>query len=112
MRRWLATSRPMPQPHVRTLLLVDDDSATRQVPSDDVRSVRVDDLAEVLEHRIVRVMGSTSHVLRFVGDGELRYVYDARGQVIDLSAVGLRAAISPQRAVSFADISPGSSGWR
>lgn len=46
-------------------------------------------------------MGSTSNLLRFVGGGEVRYIFDSRGRVIELAAVGVRASMSPQRVVSF-----------
>ena len=46
-------------------------------------------------------MGSTSHVVRFIGGGELRYVYNSRGQVIELSSTGVRASVSPERVVMW-----------
>ena len=80
---------------------VDDGHRTVQIPLDEIRAVQVADLAQVLDHRIVRIMGSTSHVVRFVGGGELRYVYNSRGQVIELSSYGVHASVSPERVVSF-----------
>ena len=35
------------------------------------------------------------------GGGELRYVYNGRGQVIELSSSGVRASVSPERVVRF-----------
>ena len=100
MRRWLAASQPAEQ----ALLMVaslDDGDRTVQMPLDEIRAVQVEDLAQVLDHRIARIMGSTSHVLRFVGGGELRYVYNSRGRVIELSSTGVRASVSPERVVRF-----------
>jgi hypothetical protein len=68
---------------------VDEGHCTVQIPLDEFRAVRANNLAPVLDHRIARVMGSTSHVLRFVGGGELRYAYNSRGQVIELSSSGV-----------------------
>ena len=100
MRRWLATLHPA-EPALRMVASVNDGHRTVQIPLDEIRAVQVDDLAQVLEHRIVRIMGSTSHVVRFVGGGELRYVYNSRGQVIELFSTGVRASLSPERVVSF-----------
>ena len=82
-----------------------------QIPLDEIRAVQVDDLAQVLDHRIARIMGSTSHVVWFVGGGELRYVYNSRGQVIELSSSGVHASVSPERVVSFSAPDGGRS-WR
>lgn len=111
MRRWLAASTQPAEPALRMVVSVDDGERTLRVALDEISAVRVDDLAEVLEHRIARIVGSTSHVVRFIGGGELRYAYNSRGQVIELSAEGVRAAISPQRVVSFSAQDQGRS-WR
>ena len=100
MRRWLAAIQPA-EPALRMLTTVDDGHRTAQIPLDEIRAVQVDDLAQVLDHRIARIMGSTSHVVRFVCGGELRYVYNSRGQVIELFSTGVRASLSPERVVSF-----------
>ena len=100
MRRWLAALQPAEQA-LRMVASLDDGHRTVQVPLDEIRAVQVDDLAQVADHRIARIMGSTSHVIRFVRDGELRYVYNSRGQVIELSAAGVHASVSPERVVVF-----------
>jgi hypothetical protein len=100
MRRWLAAMQPG-EPALRMVASVDDGHRTVQIPLDEIRAVRVDDLAQVMDHRIARIMGSASHVVRFVGGGELRYVYNSRGQVIELSSTGVCASVSPERVVSF-----------
>ena len=100
MRRWLAAIQPA-EPALRTVASLDEGHRTVQIPLDEIRAVQVDDLAQVLDHRIARIMSSTSHVVRFIGGGELRYVYNRRGQVIDLSSSGVRASVSPERVLSF-----------
>ena len=100
MRRWLAAIQPA-EPALRMVASVDDGHRIVQIPLDEIRAVQVDDLAQVLQHRIARIIGSTSHVLRFVGGGELRYAYNSRGQVIELSSSGVHASVSPERVVSF-----------
>lgn len=102
MKRWLAgtTSRTDPAA-VRWIAVIDDGQGTSQVSLDEIRAVRVEDLSQVLDHRIARIVGSTSHVVRFIGGGELRYAYNSRGQVIELSANGVKGVVSASRVVTF-----------
>ena len=100
MRRWLAAVQPA-EPALRMVASLGEGNRTLQIPLDEIRAVQVDDLAQVLDHRIAPSMGSTSHVVRFVGGGELRYVYNSRGQVIELSSGGVHASVSPERVMSF-----------
>lgn len=101
MKRWLAQTASQVDPAVRWIAVIDDGNGSSQVSLDDIRAVRVEDLSQVLDHRIARIMGSTSHVIRFIGGGELRYAYNSRGQVIELSATGVKGAVSPGRVVTF-----------
>lgn len=101
MKRWLAGTTSRTDPAVRWIAAIDDGSGMSQVSLDEIRAVRVEDLSQVLDHRIARIMGSTSHVIRFIGGGELRYAYNNRGQVIELSATGVKGAVSPNRIVTF-----------
>lgn len=101
MKRWLAGTTDRTDPAVRWTAAIDDGSGPSHVSLDEIRAVRVEDLSQVLEHRIARIMGSTSHVIRFIGGGELRYAYNSRGQVIELSAAGVKGAVSPTRVVTF-----------
>ena len=101
MKRWLAGTTGRTDPAVRWAAAIDDGSGISRVSLDEIRAVRVEDLSQVLDHRIARIMGSTSHVIRFIGGGELRYAYNSRGQVIELSATGVKGAVSPSRIVTF-----------
>ena len=101
MKRWLARTTDQIDPAVQWMAVIEDGSGTSQLSLDEIRAVRVEDLSQVLEHRIARIVGSTSHVIRFIGGGELRYAYNNRGQVIELSATGIRGVVSPSREVTF-----------
>jgi hypothetical protein len=101
MKRWLAGTTGRTDPAVRWMVAIENGSGASQVSLDEIRAVRVEDLSQVLDHRIARIMGSTSHVIRFIGGGELRYAYNSRGQVIELSATGIKGAVSPSRIVTF-----------
>ena len=101
MKRWLAGTAGRADSAVRWMAAIDDGSGATQVSLDEIRAVRVEDLSQVLDHRIARSVGSTSHVIRFIGGGELRYAYNSRGQVIELSATGVKGAVSANRVVTF-----------
>ena len=101
MKRWLAGTAGRADSAVRWMAAIDDGSGATQVSLDEIRAVRVEDLSQVLDHRIARIVGSTSHVIRFIGGGELRYAYNSRGQVIELSATGVKGAVSANRVVTF-----------
>jgi hypothetical protein len=105
MKRWLAESTRA-EPAVRWVAVVDDGRCASHVLLDEISAVRVDDLSQVLEHRIARIVGGMSHVIRFNGGGELRYACDSCGQVIELSATGVRGAVSPDRVVTFGALGP------
>ena len=101
MKRWLAQTASQMDPAVRWIAVIDDGNGSSQVSLDEISAVRVEDLSQVLDHRIARIMGSTSHVIRFIGGGELRYAYNSRGQVIELAATGIKGAVSPGQVVTF-----------
>jgi hypothetical protein len=110
MKRWLAQTTQRMDPAVRWIAVIEDGRGSSQVSLDEIQAVRVEDLSQVLEHRIARIVGSTSHVIRFIGGGELRYAYNSRGQVIELSATGIKGAVSPSRVVTFGALGPGQGG--
>lgn len=103
MRRWLAeTARP--EPALRLTTAIDDGQCRVQVALDEIASVCVENMAQVSEHRIARGEDCTSHVIRFVGGGELRYSCDRWGKVVELQSSGLRASLSAERVMSFAPL--------
>src|SRR5690349_5258045 len=56
MKRWLAGTAGRTDPAVRWMAAIDDGSGTSQVSLDEIRAVRVEDLSQVLEHRIARIV--------------------------------------------------------
>ena len=69
---------------------------------DIITSVGVTNLIEVTEHQITTILGSRSHLLRFVNGGELRFAYNRLGQLIELRSRGLSANIAPGNVVTYA----------
>jgi hypothetical protein len=66
-----------------------------------IKSVGIADLADVHSHEIVRIFGSVSHHVRFVGGGELRFVYNTRGELLELSASSVKGSISDDHRLVF-----------
>ncbi len=59
-----------------------------------LHTVGIADLAQVVDHRINAIMDSIAHYVRFRSGGELYYVFNGRGQLVELSAKALRFTIS------------------
>jgi hypothetical protein len=57
-------------------------------------TIGVADLTEVAEHRITRIFDSIAHHVRFDNGGELYYVFNRRGQIVELRSHALQVAIS------------------
>jgi len=56
--------------------------------------VGISNLAEVVEHTIVTILGSVAHHIRFVNGGELHYVFNSRGELIDLEAQAINGTVT------------------
>ncbi len=58
-----------------------------------MRSVGLIDLSEVVSHQTNRVLGSTSHVIRFCNGGHVHFAYNDRGQLLMLEGLACRLKI-------------------
>jgi len=67
--------------------------------TDEIRSVGIRDIADVLEHRINTIVGSRLHLVRFVNGGTLTYAYNNAGQLIELCSSGVGIEISKNNEV-------------
>lgn len=67
-----------------------------------ISAVSIANIADVQSHQVFRAIGTTSHVVRFIGGGELRYACDDSGQVIAMSATGVHSEVSDQHVVMVA----------
>ena len=65
-------------------------------------TVGIKNLTEVTEHQITTILGSRSHLVRFVNGGELRFAYNSLGQLLELSARELIAHMSKGHVITFA----------
>ncbi len=58
-----------------------------------VKSVGVENLADVEVHTINRIFGSISHYIKFYGGGEVRFSYNTEGKVLEFSVANAEAHI-------------------
>ena len=68
---------------------------------DQIKSVGIRNISDVVEHRINTIVGTRSHMVRFVNGGLLTYAYNDAGQLIELCATHLMTIISKNNEVSF-----------
>jgi len=66
-----------------------------------IESVGILNVMEVETHQITRVAGSTSHFIRFHGDGELSFAYNDLGKLIELSAKNCAFSLSDKNELLF-----------
>ena len=66
-----------------------------------IASVGIKNIAEVVEHLTASVLGSRSHMVRFVNGGVLEFAYSNTGELIELKATGLVTIIQPGNEVLF-----------
>ena len=50
---------------------------------DSIRAVGIENLVEVESHTINRVFNSVSHPVKFHGGGEVRFSYNAKGEILE-----------------------------
>lgn len=58
-----------------------------------VKTVGVENLADVEIHTINRIFGSISHYIRFYGGGEVRFSYNTEGKVLEFAVTNAEAHI-------------------
>lgn len=65
-------------------------------------AVGIGNLVEVRNHEIVRVAGMTSHTVTYHDGGLLRFAYNDRGELIELSGQKVRVHIDKQGRMTVA----------
>lgn len=58
-----------------------------------IRSVGIENLIDVETHAINVLFGLVSHYVRFFGGGEVRFSYNAEGEVLEFATTNVDAAI-------------------
>lgn len=70
-----------------------------------IESVGIKNLVMVESHAINRIVDSVSHHVKFFGGGELRFAFNVKGQLIELTAHRLQTSILHGRELIF-DVPP------
>jgi hypothetical protein len=68
---------------------------------DQIQSVGIRNITDVVEHRINTIVGTRSHMVRFVNGGVLTYAYNDAGLLIELCATNLMTIISANNEVTY-----------
>ena len=66
-----------------------------------IAAVGIHNLADVESHTINTIVGSISHYVRFGGGGEVRFVYNTNGQLIELSAKNVITSVTHNNEIIF-----------
>ena len=61
---------------------------------DTIKSIGIENLADVEAHSINNVFNSVSHYVRFFGGGEVRFSYNAEGRLLEFVATNVVAHIA------------------
>jgi hypothetical protein len=83
----------IPLPHVYGLGSVDTNGDVL-LDQTLVRRVGIENLADVAEHQVSAAVGSVAHHVKFRNGGELYYVYNQRGEVVELAGNNVCCHIS------------------
>jgi hypothetical protein len=59
-----------------------------------IKSIGIENLADVEVHAINNVFNSVSHYIRFFGGGEVRFSYNAEGRLLEFVATNVAAHIA------------------
>jgi hypothetical protein len=58
-----------------------------------IKSIGVENLIDVEVHNINRVFNSVSHYIKFHGGGEVRFAYDAKGELLEFTGSQIDAEV-------------------
>ena len=61
---------------------------------DTIKSIGIENVADVEVHAINRVFNSVSHYIKFFGGGEVRFSYNAEGRLLEFVATNVAAHIA------------------
>ena len=78
-----------------------DEKGTANINLKKIAAVGIHNLADVESHTINTIVGSTSHYVRLTGGGEIRFVYNTSGQLIELSAKNVITSVTHNNEIIF-----------
>lgn len=77
------------------------ETGTASINLKKITAVGIYNLADVENHTINTIVGSVSHYVRFTGGGEVRFVYNTSGQLIELSAKNVITSVTHNNEIIF-----------
>jgi hypothetical protein len=89
----------MPQP--QQLVISEDAQGKYTLDVSRLTSVGIKNITLVERHDINTLFGSRSHVVRFVNSGVLQFAYNAKNELIELTASNLTMHLSKSDAAIF-----------
>jgi hypothetical protein len=60
---------------------------------DTIKAIGLANLTDVETHAINRAFGSVSHYVKFIGGGEVRFSYNAQGEIMEFTATNAAAQV-------------------
>jgi hypothetical protein len=58
-----------------------------------IKAVGVENLVDIEQHTINKLFGSVSHLIKFYGGGEVRFSYNAKGEILEFTGSRVDARI-------------------
>ena len=59
-----------------------------------ITAVGIENIVEVEQHTINKAFGSVSHLVKFRGGGEIRFSYNAKGDILEFSTKNVDAHVA------------------
>jgi len=66
-----------------------------------IQSVGLENIVDVEHHTINTIYNSRSHLIQFRNGGEVSFVYNDRGQLVDLRAIGVNLILGQNNQLIF-----------
>lgn len=95
---------PLPQ---KTLIKTNSAHITRlgedhiHIDFKNISSVGLENIVDVVNHSINAIFNSTSHLIQFRNGGEVTFVYNNKGHLVDLHATGVNLLLGQNNELIF-----------
>lgn len=77
---------------------------------DTIKAIGLANVTEVETHNINRAFGSVSHYIKFIGGGEVRFSYNAKGEILEFTATNAAAQVLNRDTLILMRKLPGAGG--
>jgi len=73
---------------------------------DSIKSIGIENIVDVEVHSINKAFGAVSHYIKFHGGGEIRFSFNAKGELLEFSANDVAADVKDGERIIFKRKSP------